>query len=70
MVSRTEQYAAALADKSGYTDAARYPFMVGSMGSSAEELERVLELIAKRSTPASEARLLAANALANLSLRS
>lgn len=71
MVSRTEQASAEMADRRGYTTGeSRYPFMVGAMGSFAEDLERVLETIAKPSTRASEARLLAANALAALSYRS
>ena len=67
-LSRTETLALALAEKHGVTHDQRHAYMVGSMGASAEELERVLGLIAKRTTTASEARLLAANALASLSI--
>ena len=67
-LSRTETLALALAENHGVAHDQRHAYMVGSMGASAEELERVLGLIAKRTTTASEARLLAANALASLSI--
>lgn len=71
MVSRTEQLAEAMAARHGYaTGEHRYPYMVGVMASAAEELERILAEIAKPTTSASLARVLAANALASLSTRS
>lgn len=68
--SLTEKLALAMAARAeGLTSEGRPHYMIGVMGSCAEELERVLGLIASGKVHATEARQLAKNALGALDAR-